>query len=211
MFRAMPLLEASMVTGSGSELIGAVRGNWLDAAVVPLPGAVSGLRTTALGEQRPVAALPACHDHATRSELRLDQLAPERIVVLPRDANRPLYDAILACCHDAGLTPTLVEMPDEQVEQALLAVASGAGMALLPESVADRYSAPGVRFVPLAREPATFATAAVTRRETEHMPTIAFLREISAALATHTARPPGAALRPASSAPVGEPAKRSRR
>jgi DNA-binding transcriptional LysR family regulator len=208
---SMPLLEASMVTGSGSQLIEAVRGDWLDAAVVPLPAAVSGLRTTALGEQRPIAALPACHDHATRSELRLDQLAPDRIVVLPRDANRPFYDGILACCHDAGVTPTLVEMPDQQVEPVLLAVASGAGIALLPESVAERYGAPGVRFVPLAGEPATFATAAVTRRDTDHMPTIAFLREISAALATHATHRQAGALRPASSARVGEPVERSRR
>lgn len=63
--------------------------------------------------------------------------------------------------HDAGVTPALVEMPDEQVEPVLLAVASGA--------------------------------------------------EISAALATHATRPHGVALRPASSARVGEPVERSRR
>ena len=59
-----------------------------------------------------------------------------------------------------------------------VAVASGAGMALLPESVAERYAAPGVRFLPLGGDAPTFATAVVTRRETVHMPTVAFLRAV---------------------------------
>jgi DNA-binding transcriptional LysR family regulator len=91
-----------------------------------------------------------------------------------------LYDGILAGCRAAGLSPSLVEMPDAHVEQALLAVASGAGLALLPESVAECYGTPGVRFVPLFGDTATFATAVVTRRDTEHMPTVAFLRAVSA-------------------------------
>jgi hypothetical protein len=29
--------------------------------------------------------------------------------VLPRDVDRPYYDAVLAACHDAGTSPTLIE------------------------------------------------------------------------------------------------------
>jgi DNA-binding transcriptional LysR family regulator len=173
---AMPLLETTLEPGSAQELIEAIRAEWLDAAIVSLPAPTQGLRITPLGDQRAVAALPCSHEHAARSKIRLEQLAPERIVVLPREANRPLYDGILASCRAAGLSPTLVEMPDEHVEHALLAVAAGAGLALLPESVVERYGTPGVRLVPLAGDAATFATAALTRRDTEHMPTVAFLR-----------------------------------
>lgn len=190
---AMPLLEASLEPGSAEELTEAIRAEWLDAAVVSLPARTAGLRMTRLGDQRTIAALPVSHEHAMRPEIRLDQLAPERIVVLPRDANRPLYDGILACYRAAGLSPGLVEMPDAHVEQALLAVASGAGLALLPESVAERYATPGLRFVSLHGDMATFATAVVTRRDTEHMPTVAFLRAVSSRpsrelLATDVAR-----------------------
>ena len=52
-------------------------------------------------------------------------------------------------------------------------------LGLLPECVAERYVAPGVRFVPLAGEPAAFATAVVTRRDSAHMPTAAFLRAVA--------------------------------
>jgi DNA-binding transcriptional LysR family regulator len=110
--------------------------------------------------------------------IRLDQLAPARIIVLPREASRPFYDAVLAACQHAGLSPSLVETPGTCVEPALLAVASGAGIGLLPESVADRYSTPGVRFVSIDGEQPAVATAIVTRRDSAHLPTAAFLRTV---------------------------------
>ena len=106
-------------------------------------------------------------------------MAPERIVVLPRESNRGFYDAVVASCREAGLAPTFVEMPDAHVERALLAVAAGAGLALLPESVADRYLAPGVRFVSLEGNQPAVAVAALTCRDSLRLPTIAFLRELS--------------------------------
>jgi DNA-binding transcriptional LysR family regulator len=79
------------------------------------------------------------------------------------------------------LAPTFVEMPDAHLERALLAVAAGAGMALLPESVADRYVAPGVRFVSLEGDQPAVAVAALTRRDSSHLPTAAFVRELARA------------------------------
>jgi DNA-binding transcriptional LysR family regulator len=171
-------LEATVERGATSELIEGVRGERLDIAIVPLPAPTTGLRITGLGDQRAVVALPVGHREAANATLRLEHMAPERVVVLPREANRPFYDAVVAACHLAGLSPTLVEMPEGHVESALLAVASGAGMALVPEVVAERYLAPGVRFVPLEGELPTIATAAVTRRDSAHMPTQAFLHAV---------------------------------
>jgi DNA-binding transcriptional LysR family regulator len=128
-----------------------------------------------------VAVFPAGHDHAVKPEIRLDQIAPERLVVLPRDADRAFYDAVIAACHHAALSPTLIELPDAQIERALLAVAAGAGMAVLPESVAERYAAAGVSFVPLAGEAPVLATAVVSRRDVDHMAAVAFLRAVSQA------------------------------
>jgi DNA-binding transcriptional LysR family regulator len=176
---AIPNLETSLEPGSCTNLLEAVRAERLDAAIVALPAPTAGLRTTALGDQRAMAALPVGHRQAVRAEIRLDQMAPERIMVLPREANRPFFDAVVAACRTAGLSPTLVEMPDGHVEQALLAVASGAEMALVPESASERYAAPGVRLVPLAGDQPAFATAVVTRRDTAHIPTAAFLRAIA--------------------------------
>jgi DNA-binding transcriptional LysR family regulator len=85
----------------------------------------------------------------------------------------------LATCCAAGVSPTLIEMPDGQVERMLLAVAAGTGMALVPECVSERYADVGIRFVPLNGESPVVGTAIVTPRHTEHLPTVAFLRAAS--------------------------------
>lgn len=178
---SMPELTTVMEPGFGQELIAAVRHERLDAAIVSLPAPTAGLRTTALGHERGMAAFPVSHRHAVRQSIRLEQVSPQRIVVLPRDANRPFYDAVIVACRNAGLSPSLVETPGICVEPALLAVASGAGVAVLPESVADRYCARGVRFVPIEGDQPVVATAAVTRPNTTHLPTVAFVRALSRA------------------------------
>jgi DNA-binding transcriptional LysR family regulator len=180
---SMKGLEATLEPAFALELVAAVRDERLDAAIVSLPAPTAGLRTTQLGREGAVVALPAGHRHAMRRAIRLDHLAPERIVVLPREASRPFYDAVLAACRSAALSPSLVETRATCVEPALLAVASGAGIGVLPESVADRYSTPGVRFVPIEGEQPAVSTAVVTRRDTTHLATAAFLRAV---LQTHT-------------------------
>jgi DNA-binding transcriptional LysR family regulator len=175
----MPNLQTAIEPGSGLELVDAVRTGELDVAVVSLPVPTAGVRVTPLGEQRAVAVFPVGHEHAVKPHVDLEQIAPERIVVLPRDVDRPFYDAVLATCCAAGVSPTLIEMPDGQVDRMLLAVAAGAGMAVLPECVAERYAEAGVRFVPLNGESPILTTAIVSPRHTEHLPTVAFLRAAS--------------------------------
>jgi DNA-binding transcriptional LysR family regulator len=189
-----PNLETSLEPGSSTDLLEAVREERLDAAIVSLPAPTRGLRTMALGDQEAVAALPVGHRRAVEAEIRLDQMAPERIMVLPREANRPFYDAMLAACRTAGLSPTLVEMPDGHVEQTLLAVASGAGVALVPESVSERYAPPGVHFVPLAGDQPALATAVVTLPDRVRMPTVALLRALASQNLRETTTPRDAPL-----------------
>src|SRR5438067_6506995 len=173
---ATPNLQTTMEPGSGLELVDAVRAGELDVAVVSLPVPTAGVRVTPVGEQRAVAVFPVGHEHAVKPHVRLEQIAPERIVVLPRDADRPFYDAVLAACCAAGISPTLIETPDGEIDRMLLAIASGAGMALLPECVSERYAEAGVRFVPVDGDSPVLTTAVVSARHTEHLPTVAFLR-----------------------------------
>ncbi len=179
---AMPNLQTTIEPGPGLQLVDAVRAGELDVAVVSLPVPTAGVRVTPLGEQRAVAVFPVDHEHAVKPHVALERIAPERIIVLPRDADRPLYDAVLAACSAAGVSPTLIEMPDGQVDRILLAVASGAGMAMLPECVAERYADAGVRFVPLEGESPALTTGIVSPPHTEHLPTVALLRAASRTL-----------------------------
>jgi hypothetical protein len=55
--------------------------------------------------------------------------------------------------------------------------------------VSERYVEPGVRFVPLEGDQPATATAALTRRDTGHLPTAAFVRALSRAGKSQASRP----------------------
>jgi hypothetical protein len=59
----------------------------LGAVITSLPAPTTGHRGDTLGEQRAVAVLPAIHPHAVTSAIAMERLAPDRLVVLPREAN----------------------------------------------------------------------------------------------------------------------------
>ncbi|HWH19430.1 MAG TPA: LysR family transcriptional regulator [Solirubrobacterales bacterium] len=185
--RASPCCtETTLSAGSATDLLQDVRDGSLDAVLVPLPAPTFGLRVSRLADQHLIAALPGCHPRAADSSVPLEHLVPQRITVLPREENRPLYDSVLAACHQIGISPTLVERPD--VEQVILAVAAGEGLALLPDSVADRYAVPGVRFVPLEHAHVAFSIGVVTPGDHDHEPTDSFLRGLARATATSSSQ-----------------------
>jgi DNA-binding transcriptional LysR family regulator len=174
-----PEVDIDLETGPALRLIEELRAHRLDAVVIALPAPTSGLRTTLIGEQRAIAVLPAAHRDARSAAVDFERLAPERVVILPRDANPAFHNAVVAMCRTAGLAPTLVETTEPRVEHALLSVATGAGIALVPESAAERYTAPGIRFVPLQGAEPAFQTAVLTRPDTDSVPTHRFLQAVS--------------------------------
>jgi DNA-binding transcriptional LysR family regulator len=83
--------------------------------------------------------------------------------MLPRVQNPAFYDGVISTWRAAGLAPTPVEATESHVVHALLAVAAGAGIAILPASAAQRASVPGVRL--LALEPGPTCEIAVISRD----------------------------------------------
>ena len=185
--RAMRMLGAGgarmqfrFETGRAPRLISQLRARQLDAVIIGLPVPANGLRITRTGSERAVAALPAGHPHASSQCVALHRLAPERVVVLPRDSNPAFHTAIVAMCRDAGLSPDLVEVGEARTDHALLAVATGAGIALLPESTAERHVLPGVRFVAVEHANPTFESAILTLPGTsDELATARFLRAVA--------------------------------
>jgi DNA-binding transcriptional LysR family regulator len=189
-----PRVHLDLTTGPSLRLIDEVRERLLDAVIASLPAPTTGLRVAPLGEQRAVAVLPATHPHAVASAIALGRLAPDRLVVLPREVNPPFNNAIVAMCHSAGLAPTFVEMPEPRVEHVLLAVAAGAGLALLPETVTERFAAPGIRFVALEAGDAAFRGAVLTHPDADSLATHAFLRALARTAGDGAAHSPRAAV-----------------
>jgi DNA-binding transcriptional LysR family regulator len=94
---------------------------------------------------------------------------------------------MVAMCAAKGLSPTFVHA--DSVEQALLSVSAGAGIALLPESAAERSVGQGIRFLPVRGSEPAFASAVVTDPRAESPVTQAFLRAVSQAATARTADP----------------------
>ena len=176
---ATPRVDVSLETGPALSLIEAVRARRLDAVVTGVPAPSTGLRMTSLGRQDVVAALPAHHPRAFDPDAALEQLAPERLVMLPRAANPAFHDAVVSLCRDARLSPTIVEVAEPRVESVLLEVVAGAGVALLPASTSERYAGPGVRLVELRDVESVFESAVLTRPDTDNLAALAFLRTVS--------------------------------
>jgi DNA-binding transcriptional LysR family regulator len=186
---AAPHVDVRLESGATLALIQAVRDRRLDAVVVGLPAATKGLRATMLGHQHMVAALPTADPRGLQPELTLEQLDPERLVMLPRDANPALHDTIISLCREARLSPMLVQAAEPRVEAVLLAVAVGGGAALLPASITERYVAPGVRLVELAGAEPAFESAVLTHPDAESLATQAFLHALPRAAKPRPASP----------------------
>jgi DNA-binding transcriptional LysR family regulator len=186
---SLPTVQIDLESAPAWRLVDDVRRGLLDAAITSLPAPTNGLRALSLGQQGAVVALPAMHPHALEPEIAIARLAPERLVVLPYEANPAFRNAVVAMCHADGLAPTFIDVGEPRVEHALLAVVAGAGPAILPESVSERYVTPGVRFVPLADARASFRTVALTHPDHGSLATAAFLRALERATTPPAAEP----------------------
>jgi DNA-binding transcriptional LysR family regulator len=172
---AAPGIDVRFETGGARDLIARVREERLDVAVVCLPAPVSGLSVVPIGNESAVAAVPDAHPCANEGRIAVGVLERTRLIQLPRTVNPAFHDSVISAFSQAGIAPTLIEAAEPLVEQVLLAVASGAGIALLPESAAKRYTMPGVRFRPVA-PPAPTCEVAIVARAEPTTTTTAFLR-----------------------------------
>ena len=174
-----PRVRVELEPGEPRRLLDDLRSGRVHAVVTTLPAPTARLRVSPLGTQRALAVLPAGHAHAVRPCVALEWITREDLLVLPRAVDPPFYDAMVAMCREAKRSSDFVEVGKAGVEDALLAVAAGAGIALLPESVAERYSPPGLRLVPLESAQPAIACAVVTDPCANHLGVQAFLRALA--------------------------------
>jgi DNA-binding transcriptional LysR family regulator len=159
-----PGIEIVPETVQASRAVEDVRAGRLDVAVVGLPVAADDLKVVRFAHESVIAAVPDRDVLSGRASIPAAELETRPLLLLPRAANPAFHDAVIAACRAAEITPNLVDASASDVEHALLLVASGLGVALLPGSVADRYTITGVSFRPVDPSP-TIELAAVVRRE----------------------------------------------
>ena len=172
-----PGVKVRPETVSARRAIEDVRAGLLDVAAVGLPAPVGDLEVTHLGRESTVVAVPDRHPLSGRASIPLARLEETPLVLLPRSANPAFHDGVVASFRAAELAPSFVEAAEPQVEHALLVVAAGGGLAVLPASAAERYSTPGVRFCALEPPAPSTGVGLVSRVEAANEAAVrAFLR-----------------------------------
>jgi DNA-binding transcriptional LysR family regulator len=174
-----PRFDVHLQSGTTAELLEDVGAGRLDAAAVCLPAPTAGLTVSPLWREGAIAAVPSHHRRARGPAIELNALEDLPLVIPARTANSAFHDAIIAACRQAGIAPTLIEIVAPLADHALLAVAAGTGIGVLPASTADRRTAPGVRLVPLAEPAPSVEVVLVTRAGEPAAHTAALLRHFA--------------------------------
>jgi DNA-binding transcriptional LysR family regulator len=177
-------VEVVLEAGRAPELLQAVRDRRLDAAVTGIPAPTSGLHVTSLGSEPLVAAV---RSDRTAPTITLAELASQRLLTLPRDADPALYDTIIALFRDAGLAPRLQTASDARVEAVLLGIAGGGGAALLPAAAADRRTLPGIRIVGVSDAEPQVEAGVMTHHKADSLALHQFLHVVGAVARRATA------------------------
>jgi DNA-binding transcriptional LysR family regulator len=177
---ATPGVEVALETHPSLDLIERVRERQLDAAVICLPAPVSGLRVTTLGEEGVAVALGDTHPAAGGLVISPRQLRHTPLLVMARSTNPAFFDGLISAWRNAGVAAAPVEVAVPNLEHLLLAVAAGAGAALVPASAARRYATPGVRFRSLSSPSPTCEVVVISHPEHSSIATSAFLEMVHA-------------------------------
>lgn len=141
-------VELDLREGSTGELLEALRQHQVDIAFARSPRFVDDLAYEELVIESLVAALPET-DAGEGAATPITELSGERFVMPSFRGTEGLRRDIDAACEAAGFQPR-VARETSPLSAVLLLVAAGAGVALVPASVAHMYPVPGVAYVSLA-------------------------------------------------------------
>ncbi|MBO9354657.1 LysR family transcriptional regulator [Bordetella petrii] len=125
----------------------ALRERRIDLAFVHTPIEHRGLGERLVLREKFVAALSTHHPLATRTSIRLSELAGDLFVMFPRDIAPGYYDMVLSACSTAGFAPR-IRHHARHFLSLLLLPASGSGVCIVPQSAAN-LSIPGLKLVPV--------------------------------------------------------------
>jgi DNA-binding transcriptional LysR family regulator len=150
-----PAVRPVLTAGRRPELLDLLRRRELDLAVLDGPVTDAAFETEALVEHDAVVLVPTTHPLADEPDLHIAQLADEDLVLVDRTVAPGLHDRTIALCDAAGFSPR-VSLEVVEPDLVPLAVASGAGVAVVGSNHLTDRTFPGVESRPLvATEPLT--------------------------------------------------------
>jgi DNA-binding transcriptional LysR family regulator len=161
---AYPEVELRLQSMTTREQIAALAERRLDVGLLRLPIEDPTLAWRVVTTEPLVAVLPATHPLAGQTTVPLASLADEPFILYPRADSPRIRDTIIALCHHAGFSPTIVQESGE-MQTILGLVAGGVGVALVI-APAGYHGANAVVFTSLEQTP-TWEMALAWRDESE--------------------------------------------
>lgn len=128
-----------------------------------------GLRLSVIDREPLLLAMPSGHPLASRSSLRLADVAGDAFISQPRAMAATLYDRLVKLAAKAGFKPR-IDQQAQQINGLLALVAAGLGLALVPATMRAVRLA-GVSYVPLEDADAYLLLAAASRVN-DHSPAL---------------------------------------
>lgn len=181
-------------------LLQELRAGELDIAFIRLaPDEGRDLPIDHLMEEEVKVALPANHRLASRSSVRMAELAAEKFVLFPHTNGRSLYEAIIAACQRAGFTPDIAQEAP-QMASSISLVAAGVGIAIVPQSMTHIHSG-SVCFLPIEGDCPTAVLQLATRKAPLAPAAVRFRSLVMKQMKQRAPRPSDAGAGPARTAP----------
>lgn len=168
----MPLDIEENLTGN---LEASLKGGRIDAAIVALPFAPSGVITEFLYEEPFQVVVPSTHKWANRKSVRPDELAGEHTILL--NVGHCFRDQVLESCPELNRADAHVPRTNS-LETVRNMVASGLGISVLPrDALTPRFHSRMIVPVPFAKPVPTRRVAVAYRRSFPRPAAIAAIRE----------------------------------
>lgn len=129
-----------------------------DLALLRPPVDVDDLEMVMVAEESWIACLPRTHRLAARSELTVEELLDEPIVVAPESAGRWRDYWMAADVRNGKPANIVAEAATYETETTL--IARGVGISFTTSSLSRLYERPGIRFVPIVDRPVSYTALA---------------------------------------------------
>jgi DNA-binding transcriptional LysR family regulator len=157
--------------------VDALRDGDLDIGFMLAPVEDEALESEVVLDIELVAAMPVDHALAERDEVRMKELAGERIILFSRRFHPKCYDYVVDCCREAGFIPNLAQRNEPQLYSGATTyrmVASGVGVGIVAKPLVTVFQ-PGVVFKKLVEPSPVLKLAAAWRKDDDSANLRAFL------------------------------------
>ncbi|WP_158685885.1 LysR substrate-binding domain-containing protein [Achromobacter spanius] len=142
--RDLPGLESVWEEMGSSEQLQALEQDRIDIGFAQVSQGVGDMQSIPVGRVGLVIALAEGHRLARRRRVRLEELAEDAFIAIPRHSGPSFHDLTISACMEAGFSPKIMHYAKHLVSVVSL-VAMGLGVSLVPRSFA-RAGVPGVVF-----------------------------------------------------------------